>query len=159
MYQFSHRLNRIVIYNSTKFRLLASQCRLIWLSGSRIHWHQSVFGPPGDQPDRGSVRPHSPAEDSAGQPPRHVVRRRLHWIPCDPTRHVARQWPLTLRTEMRRVWSMAYKPNCLPAAEWITAAAGPREPNQELVTADWMWPPAKRGHEEEEYSGELLSCG
>ena len=64
----------------------------------------------------------------------------------------------TLRTVMRGVWSMAYKPNCLPAAEWVTATAGPREPNQELVTADWAWPPAE-GQEEEEDSGELLSCG
>ena len=60
---------------------------------------------------------------------------------------------------MRGVWSMVYKPNCLPAAEWITATAGPRESNQELVMVDWVWPPAKGGQEDEEDYGELLSCG
>ena len=60
-----------------------------------------------------------------------------------------------VRTVMRGMWSMCYKANVLPVQDWVTATAGPNEPEQALIMSDWAWPPAGGTGEQLSDSGEL----
>ena len=59
-----------------------------------------------------------------------------------------------VRSVMRGLWSSCHKPNTYAVQDWITATAGPREPEQPLILADWAWPGATDATDQQSDSGE-----